>query len=124
MPARVLYHRVKVDARRLRLETHHARKLQPRLRISWPGQGNFAALPLRENLELKQTIIQQIRIACPVLLVLASLREHPQLVAAIVKPFAVGGREMFPGIPRIHKQIGMAIEDDLHQPAAVLRHKN
>src|SRR5437016_4616915 len=124
MPARILYHRVKVDARRVRGEPNDSRKLQSSLRVGWPGQGNFAALPLGEYLKLKGTIIQQVRIARPVLLVLAPLREHPQLVAAIVKPFAVGGGKMFSGIPGIHEQKRMAIEDDLHQPAAVLRHKN
>src|SRR6266478_7790737 len=95
MPARVLYNRVKVDARRVRAKSHASRKLQPRLGIGWPRQGNFAPLPLRENLKLKRTIIQQVGIDCPVLLVLASLREHPQFVAAIVKPFAVGGGKVW-----------------------------
>src|SRR6267143_3446973 len=124
MPAPVLYRCVKVDARRVRAETHVSRKLQPGLGVGWPRQGNFAPLPLRKDLKLKRTIIQQVGIACPVLLVLASLREDPQFVAAIVKPFAVGGGKVFPSITGIHKQKRMAIEDDLHQPAAVLRHKN
>src|SRR5258708_9233188 len=49
---------------------------------------------------------------------------RPHLFTAVVKPFGVGRWKMFPGIFPVNEKKSMVVEDHLHEPAAVLRHKN
>src|SRR5258707_2995714 len=124
MAAGIFHRGVKSDTRRIRVETHRPHKLQSRLRVGWPGERNSAVLALRKNLKLKIAVIQQIRIAAPVLLILITFGQHPQLVAAVVKPFGVGRRKVCSSIFSVYEKKSMVVKDDLHEPAAVLWHKD
>src|SRR4029077_17062039 len=58
------------------------------------------------------------------LFVVIPFRKHPELVASIVKPFVVRGRNIFSRICRIYKQKRMVIKNHLHEASAVLRYKD
>src|ERR1700730_4378033 len=110
MAAGVFYHGMKLDKRGVGAETHGTRKLQSGLWIRRTAHGNLAALALRGDLKIEFSVVQQVRIAGPMLLVLVSFRKDPQLVSAIVKPFAARWRKRLPGKALVYEQKWMTIE--------------
>ena len=124
MTAGIFHRCVKGDERRIHTETDGAHKLQSSLWVGWAAQGNFAALTLGKNLKVIRGVVQQIRITDPVLLVLISFGQDPQLVPAIIEPFGTRWRQVVASESRVYKQERVPVEDHLHQAATVLRHKN
>src|ERR1700688_2244457 len=124
MTAGIFHCSVKGNEWRIHTETDGAHKLQASLWVSWAGQGNFAVLTLGKNLKIIRGVVQQIRITDPVLLVLISFGQDPQLVPAIIEPFGTRWRQVFASEPRVYKKERVPVEDHLHQATTVLRHKN
>ena len=119
--ARNVFHRhLKTDARRIVVEANGAHKLNTGLRISRAGEFDFALLPFRKLSKGKRTIVQDIGVPYPMLFVIVSLREKPYLVAAVVEPFAVSWRKIFPGELRIDEKIWMSGEGHLYDAPTIL----
>src|SRR5882762_1766064 len=57
MAAGIFHRDVKFDQRRIRVETHGPHKLQPRLRVGWSGERNFAVPALRKSLKLEIAVV-------------------------------------------------------------------
>ena len=58
------------------------------------------------------------------LFVVIPFGKHPELVASIVKPFVVQGRNIFSRVCRIYEQKRMVIKNHLHETSTILRYKN
>src|SRR5882762_8197377 len=85
-----------------------------------------AAVVLGHDAELVFAIIELIRKWSRPLSLAMAFGKWPKLVAAVVEPFAffaaLGGRKILALVLRIHEQVAMSAEFNLHQPAAKLRH--
>ena len=55
------------------------------------------------------------------LFVVIPFRKYPELVASLVKPFVVRGRNIFSRICRTYKQERMVIKNHWHETSAILR---
>ena len=77
---------MKVNARRIRIQTNGAPYLNASLGIDGAGQFNFALPPFRKFSKGVRTVIDHIGIAYPVLFIVVSFRQQPDLVAAVVEP--------------------------------------
>src|SRR5260221_7407589 len=69
-------------------------------------------------------IVQHVRIARPMLFVVIPLGQEPELVAAVVEPFARGRGQVLAGKLGIDEQIGMSGESHLNESPAILWHHN
>jgi len=97
----VLHRRAKSDAGRVKLESNRARKLNPGLRVGWAREFDFTLLSFRNLSKIEWPIIQQVGVAHPVLFIVVSFGQQPELVPAVVEPFAVRWREVLAGKLRI-----------------------
>src|ERR1700728_1051769 len=119
----VMHYGMKVNRGRMRLERNFPYVCKACRLVGRPAQLNSAPLSLFEHSELISTVIQSSRFEHPVLFIFAAFRHGPDLVAAVVDPFARGlvGRYVFAFIFGIHEEVGMAFKFDLHQASAQLR---
>src|SRR5277367_2284820 len=101
------------------------RVLQTRWRIRRTFEAYSASGTLREDGEGIRAVIERCGGSGPVLLVIIAFRQRPDLVAAIVDPAAcrLSRRNVLALVSRIHEQVRMSVESDLHQPAAQLRNE-
>src|SRR6267378_5604225 len=85
-----------------------------------------AAVVLRHDAEPVFAVIELVRKWSRPLSLAMAFGKRPKLVAAVVEPFAffaaLGGRKILALVLRIHEQVVMSAEFNLHEPAAKLRH--
>ena len=85
-----------------------------------------AAVVLRHDAELVFAVIELIRKWSRPLSLFMALGKRPKLVAAVVEPLALLAalrwRKILALVLRIHEQVAMSAEFNLHEPAAKLRH--
>jgi len=101
---------------------NRAPDLNPGLRIGGASQFNFAFAPFRNLSKGVGPVIDQIGITHPVLLIVVSFWQQPELVAAVVEPSGWVGRQVFSFVLRIHEKERVSRENHLHEPSAILRH--
>src|ERR1700730_8805348 len=85
-----------------------------------------AAIVLRDDAEPVFAVIELIRKGSRPLSLAMALWKRPKLVAAVIEPFAflaaLRWRKILALVLRIHEQVAMSAEFNLHEPAAKLRH--
>src|SRR5579862_3569246 len=86
VPRLVLHGCMKVDPRGLPVQTNGAPYLNTSLGIDGAGQFNLALPSFRKFSKGVRTVIDHIGIAYPVLFIVVSFRQQPDLVAAVVEP--------------------------------------
>src|SRR4029077_12277143 len=101
---------MKPNAGGIRVQGNVADKLNSGLRIGRSCQFNLAGLPFRDLPERERTVVQDVRISRPVLLVLIAFGQEPEFVATVVEPLARGRRKIFPRELRIDEEVGMSSE--------------
>ena len=122
MPGLVLHGCMKTDSRRIGVQVNRTPDLDPGLRIGGTCQLDFALLPFRNLSKGIGAVVDQIGIAHPMLLIVISLGQKPELVPSIVEPLGWIGRQVFSFILRIDEEVRMTGENDLHQASAILRY--
>ena len=113
---------MKPNAGGIRVQGNVADELNSGLRVGWPREFDLADLPFRNLPERERTVVQDVRISRPVLLVLIAFGQEPEFVATVVEPLARGRRKILPRELRIDEEVGMSGEGDLDQAPAVLWH--
>ena len=122
VPRFVLHGGMKTDSRRIGVEVNRAPDLNPGLRVGGTNQLDFALLAFRNLSKGVRAVVEQIGIAHPLLLVVVSLGQEPELVASVVKPAGWVGRQVFSFVLGIHEEERMSVENHLHQSSAILRY--
>jgi hypothetical protein len=79
-------------------------------------------LPLSEFFEGVRSIVEQVRVSHPMLLVLIAFRQEPQFIATVVEPLGRGRRLILSTELGIYEKIVVSGKGHLHEPAAILRH--
>src|SRR5581483_3179063 len=126
MIAHVLHHGAKPNLGRVAPQRDLPRVLQSGARVPGTVQPHSATWSCRKNLERVHPVVQHIGDGTrPVLIVLRSLRQRPQLVSTVVEPVSVSfrRRNVFAPVLRIYEQIRMRTKPYLHQASAQLRHQ-
>src|SRR5580700_3342407 len=113
MPGLVLHGGVKTYSRRIGVQVNRAPDLNPGLGIGGAGQFDLAFVPFRNLSKAVRAVVEQIGIAHPMLFIVISLGQEPELVASIVKPMRWIGRQVFSFILWIDEEVRMAGENDL-----------
>ena len=103
-------------------KTNRANKLDPGLGIGRAREFDLAMLPFRKLSKGERPVVQHVRVAHPMLFVVVSLGQEPELVAAVVEPLARSRRQILACKLGIDEQIGMSGETHLHEPPAILWH--
>ena len=106
VPGDVLHVGAKVDSRRISFQPDGAHELDPGAGIGRARKFDFALLPFRNLSKGKRAVVDHIRAAGPVLLVVVAFGQEPDLVAAVVEPFARARRQILSLILRIHEEVG------------------
>ena len=122
MAANVFHRRPKSNSWGVGVQADRPNELNSSLRVGRAGKFDFALLSFRNLSKGKGAVVDDVRPPCPMLFVVISFRQEPQLVAAIVEPFAVTRRQILSRIFRVDEEIRMSGKSYLHQSPAVLRH--
>jgi hypothetical protein len=122
MPRLVPHGRVKTDSRRIGIQVNRAPDLNPGLRIGGTGQFDLARLPFRNLSKGVGSVVDQIGIAHPMLFIVVSLGQEPELVASVVEPPGWVGGQVFSFVLGIHEEVRMPGKNHLHQSSAILRY--
>src|SRR5579859_7012689 len=117
----VLHECMKSNARRIGVQTDVPGKLNSCLGIGGARQLDLTVLTFRKLSKGEWPIIQHVRVAWPMLFVVISLGQEPELVPAVVEPLIRIGRQVLARELGIHKQISVSAESHLDQTSAILR---
>ena len=101
---------------------NRSNKLDSGLGIGRPREFDFATLSFRKFSKGKRPVVKHVGVAHPMLFVVVSFGQKPELVAAIVEPLARARRQILARKLGIHEEIGMSGETHLHEAPAILRH--
>ncbi len=112
---------MKADARRIGVQADGSDELNSGLGIGRARQFNLTALSFRKFPKGERPVIEDIRVADPMLFVVVALGKKPNFVAAIVEPLARTGRQVLTRELGINEQVRMSGEGHLDQTPAVLR---
>src|SRR5207244_4498364 len=85
---------------------------------------DLTALPFRKLSKYERAIVQQVGVAGPMLFIVVSFGQKPELVSAIVEPLAGTRGKILAGKLRIYEQVRVSGKSHLHQPPSILRHDN
>src|SRR6266566_7839788 len=120
--AHIFHGRAKSDMRRVGIQANHARKLYSSVGIERSRKFYAAILFIRKFSKGEFPVIEQVRIASPLLFIVVPLRQQPKFVSAIVEPVILGWRHVLSGELRIYKEKIMPVEAHLHQSPTILWH--
>src|ERR1700693_5981795 len=112
---------MKTDARRIRIHMNGPDELNASLRVRRPRQFDLTTLPFRKLSKGERPVVQQVRVARPMLFIVVSLGQKPELVAAVIEPLAGIRRKVLASELRIYEQGSVSGKAHLHQPSAILR---
>src|SRR5207302_6069715 len=99
-------------------------KLNTRLGIGRPGKFDLAALSFGNFPKRERPIIEHVRVPYPMLFIVVSFWQWPELVATVVEPLRGRWWQILAGKFGIDEQIRMSGKTHLNQSPAVLRHNN
>src|SRR5205807_221550 len=107
-----------------RIEANGPRSLDSSMGVRRAGKLYATTRLFRKLSKAKLSVIEQVRIATPMLLILVALGQQPKLIATVVEPLVVRRLHVLSCEFRIDEQIIMPVEAYLHEASAILRHDN